>query len=69
MEYIINKIKSMWSTTNKDIDGYFLMEDNKTNKSLVLVKNNEKSWKTEWIDKSITVNKPDKNLNTIFMSL
>ena len=37
MEYIMNRLKNMWC--GSEIDGYFLMTDNKNEKSLVLVKN------------------------------
>jgi hypothetical protein len=66
MEYIISKLKKLWS--KEDLEGYFLMTDNKTNKSLVLVKNSENTWKTEWLDKSVPVNKPTEQLNSIFIN-
>lgn len=67
LSYLIDKLKSVVISqgTQDDITGYVLMNDNI--KSLVLVKEHDKYWKTKWIENSkITNELPAKNLETVF---
>jgi hypothetical protein len=73
LSYLIDKLKSVLISegTQDDITGYVLMNNNNNNnnnnKSLVLVKENDKYWKTKWIENSkITNELPAKNLDTVF---
>ncbi len=69
LSYLIDKLKSVIISqdTEDDITGYVLMNNNDNVKSLVLVKENDKYWKTKWIESSkITNELPAKNLDTVF---
>jgi hypothetical protein len=56
IETLVNTFKGLWygkqeETQKKDeVEGYLMMNDNTTNKSLLLVKDGEKSWKTKWFN-------------------
>lgn len=67
MEYLVNKLKSFGIIEgDKVIEGYVLMNDEKNAKSYVMVKQDNKYWKTEWISNSaISVKNPDKSLNDV----
>lgn len=67
MEYLVNKLKSFGIIEdNKVIEGYVLMNDEKNDKSYVMIKQDNKYWKTEWISNSaICVKSPDKSLNEV----
>ncbi len=67
--YLIDKLKSVLISddTTNDITGYVLMNDSDKNKSLVLVKENDKYWKTKWVENSkITNELPSNKLETVF---
>jgi len=66
---LIDKLKSVIISddTTNDITGYVLMSDSDKNKSLVLVKENDKYWKTQWIENNKIVNSlPSNKLETVF---
>jgi hypothetical protein len=68
LDYLIDKIKSVLIThdTQDNITGYVLMNGNNA-KSLVLVKENDKYWKTKWVENTTIINEPpSKKLDTIF---
>jgi hypothetical protein len=66
MEYIIEGFKKICAKPQDSLEGYLLMSDNKQNKSLFFVKDNDKCWKTTWLDNSIKVNKPSESIETVF---
>lgn len=50
---LIDKFKGLWygeAKTAAEVEGYLIMSDNTSNKSLLLVKDGEKSWKTKWFN-------------------
>lgn len=68
MEYIINKMKSLWHTVpDNNLTGYILIDNSKQGKSLVLVKDGDHLWKTKWIDTNMTkITNPSQSINSIF---
>ncbi len=66
MEYIIEGVKQLWTKPQEDLEGYLLMSNNKQNKSLFFIKDNDKCWKTKWFDNSININKPSEPIESIF---
>lgn len=52
IEYVINRVKNMWPGRRIDVEGYLMFNDSTNNKSLLLVKDGEKSWKTKWFNDS-----------------
>ncbi len=66
MEYLLEGLKRLWVKPSDEVEGYYLMSDDKQNKSLVFVKDSDKCWKTKWLDSSIKINKPAEPLQTIF---
>jgi hypothetical protein len=66
---LINKFKGLWygSESKGEVEGYMIMSDSTTNKSLLLIKDGEKSWKTKWFnDNQTTYKAPVAPLSTIF---
>ena len=61
MEYLINKLKTFGVIEQDSVEGYILMNDDKSNKSLVMVKKDDTYWKTEWISKTDTTIKTPKD--------
>lgn len=74
MSYLIEKLRNLGLYNYLDneivkevITGYTLMTDNKQEKILVLIKNNENSWKTQWFQtKAIKLNTPELPIEYIF---
>jgi hypothetical protein len=53
IEHVISRVKNMWNNRQKtDVEGYLMFNDSTNNKSLLLVKVGEKSWKTMWFNDS-----------------
>ena len=67
MEYLVNKLKSFgFIEGNSVVEGYILMNDEKANKSYVMIKKDNKCWKTEWISNSaIAIKTPEKSLSDV----
>lgn len=63
---LVEKFKGLWYGERKnEVEGYLIMNDN--TKTLLLVKDGEKSWKTKWFNsKEIILKSPEKRLETIF---
>ncbi len=73
IEALVNTFKGLWygtqaETQKKDeVEGYLMMNDNITNKSLLLVKDGEKSWKTKWFNNNENTYKaPFVSLSELF---
>ena len=64
MEYIINKISTLFFHS-ESISGYVLQKSD--NKQLVLLKKQDKFWKTEWLDDSVVITKPENGITNIFV--
>ena len=51
---VIDKFKGLWigqsQEAKMEVEGYLMLSDSTTNKSLLLVKEGEKSWKTKWFN-------------------
>lgn len=49
---VIDKLKGLWIGQSQEqkteIEGYLMLSDSTNNKTLLLVKEGEKSWKTKW---------------------
>lgn len=68
MEYLVNKLKSFGflNSDNTEVEGYILMNDEKANKSYVMIKKDNKCWKTEWVSNSaIAIKTPEKSLSDV----
>ncbi len=67
MEYLVNKLKSFgFIEENSVVEGYILMNDEKANKSYVMIKKDNKCWKTEWVSNSaIAIKTPEKSLSDV----
>lgn len=52
IEYVIDRVKNMWPERRIEVEGYLMFNDNITKKSLLLIKDGEKSWKTQWFNDS-----------------
>lgn len=65
---LIDKFKGLWSGEGKrEVEGYLIMSDNTNNKTLLLVKDSEKSWKTKWYNDDKNIYKvPNEPLTSIF---
>ncbi len=67
---LITTFKDLWFSSEKEkeeIEGYLLLSDTTTNKTLLLVKDTEKSWKTKWFNNTEHIFKaPSQPLNSIF---
>lgn len=73
MSYLIEKLRNLgiFNYTEEQekeiINGYVLMNDNKLNRTFVMVQNNENSWKTKWFtNSSIKIKEPSKSIQSIF---
>lgn len=67
---LIDKFKGlMYGAPKEEIEGYLIVADSTTNKTLLLVKEGEKSWKTKWFNNNENKYKsPTEPLQSIFIS-
>jgi hypothetical protein len=65
---LIDKFKGLWYGERiSEVEGYCIMSDTTNKKTLLLVKDNEKSWKTKWYnDNHNTYKAPTLPLSTVF---
>lgn len=65
---LIDKFKGLWfNESRQEVEGYMIMSDNTNNRTLLMIKENEKSWKTKWFNNSENKFKvPTEPLNKIF---
>ncbi len=68
---VIDKFKGLWigqsQEAKTEVEGYLMLSDGTNNKSLLLIKDGEKSWKTKWFnDNQTTYKAPVAPLSTIF---
>ncbi len=71
MSYLIEKLQKLgifnYPEEQDIINGYALMSDSKLNKTLVMVKTSENSWKTKWVQNNlINIKEPSKSIQSIF---
>ena len=52
LKMVIDKFTKLWPERRIEVEGYLIFSDNTNNKSLLLVKVGEKSWKTVWFNDS-----------------
>jgi hypothetical protein len=72
MQTIADLIKSfkglLFNESTQEVEGYMIMTDDINNRSLLMVKENEKSWKTKWFSNSENNFKvPTEPLNKLFI--
>lgn len=67
---LVDKFKGLWyGEPKKEVEGYLIMSDFTTNKTLLLIKEDDKSWKTKWYnDNQNTYKAPKESLASIFNS-
>jgi inorganic pyrophosphatase len=65
---LIDTFKGLWYGESKEeIEGYLIMNDSTNNKTMLLVKDGEKSWKTKWFNNNQMIHKvPIEPLQHIF---
>jgi hypothetical protein len=65
---LVEKFKGLWYGESKqEVEGHIIMSDSTNNKTLLLVKNGDKSWKTKWYDDNKNIFKtPNELLISIF---
>ena len=65
---VIDKFTNLWSSPRRiEVEGYLITSDSANNKSLLLVKDGDKSWRTKWFnDNDNTYKAPVVPLNNIF---
>ena len=72
IETLVSTFKGLWygkqeETEKKEVEGYLMLSDNTNNKSLLLVKDSEKSWKTKWFNNNENTYKaPLASLSELF---
>ena len=66
---LIDKFKGLWyGESKKEVEGYLIMSDNINNRTLLMIKDNEKSWKTKWFNNvENTYKVPNEPFNKLFM--
>jgi hypothetical protein len=56
---LVDRFKGLWyGEIKNEVEGYLIMSDSTTNKTLLLVKDGEKSWKTKWFNNQQNTYKP-----------
>jgi hypothetical protein len=83
IDRLINSFKNLWyyKTDNnnnnnisnnkvmENIEGYVLMQDTKSNKTLLMIKDSEKSWKTQWFnDNEVNYKFMNEPLSNVFIN-
>lgn len=52
LKMVIDKFTKLWPERRIEVEGYLMFNDSTNNKSLLLVKDGEKSWRTKWFNDS-----------------
>ena len=65
---LIDKFKRLlYIESKKEVEGHMIMNDSKNSKTLLLIKDGEKSWRTKWFnDNEYLYKAPLRKLSTIF---
>jgi hypothetical protein len=65
---LVDKFKGLWYDESKgEVEGYMIMSDSTNSKTLLLIKEGEKSWKTKWFSDNQTIYKaPLEPISLIF---
>ena len=65
---VIDKFKGLWyGETKSEVEGNCIMSDSSNKKTLLLIKDTEKCWKTQWYnDNHNTYKAPTLPLSSIF---
>lgn len=68
IESVVDKFKELFSKDKIEVEGYLMLKDSTTNKTQLLVKEGENSWKTKWFnDNHHTYKAPVVPITDIFM--
>jgi hypothetical protein len=66
IDYMVQEFKHMW-WPSPEIEGHIISKDEKQGRTLLLVKENDRMWKTIWCnDSEFKYKTPDEKLNSIF---
>ncbi len=74
MAYLLEKFRDLFLGEKDEekeqiVSGYTLMTDNNTNKTLIMEKTSNSSWKTKWVDHSIVqIQEPKEKMASVFAS-
>ena len=67
LKMLIDKFTGLWLPPRIEVEGYIIFNNSTNTKSLLLVKDGEKSWKMKWFDDNENIYKtPVVPLNNIF---
>jgi len=65
---IIDRFTGLFTSNKIEVEGYLMLKDSTTNKTQLLVKDGEKSWKTRWYNDNQYIYKaPEKPITDVFM--
>ena len=65
---IIDRFTGLFTKEKVVVEGYLILKDSTTNKTQLLVKEGDKSWKTTWFNDNQYIYKaPDKPISDLFM--
>jgi hypothetical protein len=68
IDSIIERFTGLFSKEKIEVEGYIMLKDSTTNKTQLLVKEGEKSWKTKWFnDNQYTYKAPTVPITDIFI--
>ena len=66
---IIDRFTGLFTKEKVDVEGYLMLKDSTTNKTQLLVKDGEKSWKMKWFDDTqYTYKTPSMPITQVFMN-
>lgn len=68
IDSIVDKFKELFTKEKIEMEGYLMLKDSTTNKTQLLVKESDKTWKTKWFDDNqYTYKTPTMPITYIFM--
>jgi hypothetical protein len=66
---IIDRFTGLFTKEKVEVEGYLMLKDSTTNKTQLLVKDGEKTWKTKWFDDNQhTYKAPTQSMTQLFMT-
>ena len=69
MAYLLEKLKDLFLSEKSEetVSGYTLMKDNQNNKTLIMERTNDASWRTKWVDHtSVKISEPQEKITSVF---
>ncbi len=69
MAYLLEKLRDLFLSekTVDTVSGYTLMKNNQNNKTLIMERTNDASWRTKWVDHtSVKISEPQEKITSVF---